>query len=32
LGTVWSFLLRFVCPVAITVILVYLIIDPSVIR
>jgi NSS family neurotransmitter:Na+ symporter len=32
LGPLWSVLLRFVCPAAIALILVYLIIDPSVIR
>jgi NSS family neurotransmitter:Na+ symporter len=32
LAKVWSFLLRYLCPVAIAVILVFLIIDPSAIR
>ncbi|MBN2496440.1 MAG: sodium-dependent transporter [Deltaproteobacteria bacterium] len=32
LGSVWSFLLRFLCPLAIATILVFLIIDPGAIR
>ncbi len=32
LGKIWSFLLRFLCPLAITVILIFLLVDPSAIR